>query len=86
MLAITNALDESQLGLTPAAIIMVSATLGSLAVALWAWVGIWRSARRHPKRGGSRFWAAAAQVSVILGIVQLLGSLNSLTQWGNETV
>lgn len=86
VLAITNALNDSQLSLTPAAIIMVSVTVSSLAIALWAWVGIWRSARRHPKQGGSRFWAAAAQVSVILGIVQLAGSLNSLAQWGNETV
>ncbi|HEX9049324.1 MAG TPA: hypothetical protein VF841_02215 [Anaeromyxobacter sp.] len=33
----------------------------------WLLVGIWRSARAHPSRGGSAFWASAARVVTVFG-------------------
>jgi hypothetical protein len=38
-----------------------------LAVVTWQFVGLWRSASYHPERGGSIFWARAAQVMVVIG-------------------
>jgi hypothetical protein len=40
-----------------------------LILALWCAVGVWRSAKYHPARGGARVWAAAAQFLVVLGAV-----------------
>jgi hypothetical protein len=39
---------------------------------VWLMVGIWRSAREHPSRGGSRFWAAAARVMTVFAWVALV--------------
>ncbi len=50
-----------------AASVAASVLLFGAAVTLWQLVGIWRSAVRHPARGGSRGWAIAAQVMVVLG-------------------
>jgi hypothetical protein len=38
-----------------------------IVISIWQLVGIWRSATGHPKRGGRRFWARAAQCMVIFG-------------------
>jgi ATP-dependent protease ClpP protease subunit len=36
---------------------------------IWSFVGIWRSAGRHPDRGGSEFWAFAARAVIVLGVL-----------------
>jgi len=40
-----------------------------LSISVWQWVGIWRSANWHPKRGGKRSWAYLAKACVTLGIL-----------------
>ena len=49
-----------------------SVVLLLLALVMTAWqsVGVWRSADRHPARGGRPGWAAAAKVMVVLGAMQ----------------
>lgn len=44
--------------------------LFAVAVTAWQLVGIWRSAERHPGRGGSETWATIAKVMVIVGLVR----------------
>jgi hypothetical protein len=48
-----------------------AAVLSALQIAIWIWatVGILRSANRHTSRGESLFWANAARVLVVIGIV-----------------
>lgn len=41
-----------------------------LIISLWQFVGIWRSANNHPKRGGRVFWAGLAKFMVIVGVLQ----------------
>ena len=41
-----------------------------LIVSVWQIVGIWRSARRHKARTGRKLWATAAQVTVVLSVLQ----------------
>lgn len=41
-----------------------------LAVLLWQFVGLWRSARHHKARTGRKFWATVAQCLVVLSVVQ----------------
>ncbi|HUK02044.1 MAG TPA: GYF domain-containing protein [Steroidobacteraceae bacterium] len=43
------------------------------AASVWQFVGIWRSATRHPSTGGSRGWAIVAKVMVVLGLLRLAG-------------
>jgi hypothetical protein len=38
-----------------------------LVIVSWQLVGVWRSASQHQERGGSLFWARAAQAMVVLG-------------------
>lgn len=38
-------------------------------LALWQAVGVWRSASRHPARGGRRLWAALAKLAVVLLLI-----------------
>ena len=38
-----------------------------LAIVAWQLVGTWRSAAQHQERGGSAFWARAAQAMVVVG-------------------
>jgi hypothetical protein len=40
--------------------------LVALALLIWQFVGLWRSASFHPERGGSVFWARVAQVLVVI--------------------
>jgi hypothetical protein len=60
-------------------IVMVTAT-----ILLWLWsiVGIWRSARLHPVRGGSKGWATAARVMVVIGSFSV--SANIFTTLGPQ--
>ena len=63
---------------TPALAAAVAACVMLFAVAatLWQLVGIWRSAERHPVRGGSTGWATAAKVTVILGLLRTVVDVN----------
>ena len=44
-------------------------------VAVWQLVGIWRSADRHPDRGGRRFWAGVAKVMVFIAVLRKITEL-----------
>ena len=48
----------------------------AITLAVWQWVGIWRSASRHHERGGKRNWAYLAKASVILGAVLTVAELS----------
>jgi hypothetical protein len=41
------------------------------AVTVWQAVGVWRSARRHVSSTGRAFWARAAQVATVLGVIRV---------------
>jgi hypothetical protein len=62
--------------------VMASAGLALIAVSLVAWiwssVGIWRSATRHPYRGGSGGWAMAAKIVMVLGGIGMVARAPSL--------
>jgi len=45
------------------------------ALATWQLIGIWRSAGKHKRRGGSGFWALAARVMVAFGVLSSLGTV-----------
>lgn len=44
----------------------------ALALRVWSFVGIWRSAGRHVARGGSAIWAFVAKAVVVLAIISLV--------------
>lgn len=44
----------------------------ALALRVWSFVGIWRSAGRHVIRGGSAFWAFAARAMVALAVISIV--------------
>lgn len=46
-------------------------------ITFWQSVGIWRSASRHPSRGGKKFWAIIAKIMVGLGLIQLSMSFSN---------
>jgi hypothetical protein len=78
--ALLTALVRPEVGFEPPRIFYATAFLW-LAIALvvaWQIVGLWRSARRHARErhrlGKSAFWAAAAQVMAVLGLLQLVGT------------
>ncbi|HEX7115272.1 MAG TPA: hypothetical protein VF193_09075 [Steroidobacter sp.] len=48
--------------------------LVAIATTVWMSVGIWRSADKHPSRGGSRGWAVAAQVMTAIGVLSSAGT------------
>lgn len=48
-----------------------------IALTVWQTVGIWRSATRHPSRGGRPFWATAAKFMVIVGLIQTASVLSN---------
>jgi hypothetical protein len=56
---------------------------GVLLTYVWLGVGIWRSASRHIKETGHRFWARCAQVVVVLGAAGTMS--NFLTNIGTTT-
>lgn len=43
-----------------------------ICVAIWQFVGIWRSAGKHSTRGGLAFWGVVARIMVILGVFQTI--------------
>jgi len=49
----------------------------ALIVGVWQLVGVWRSAEKHKSRGGSGFWAGAARVIVIFGVLALVREVTS---------
>jgi hypothetical protein len=49
----------------------------SVLVPIWSTIGIWRSSRKHVARGGKAFWAGAAQVAAVFGLLSLLGNLTT---------
>ena len=54
-------------------------TIALIVVALSAWIwgaaGIWRSASKHASRGGTPFWAFAAQAMVVIGALNTSNQL-----------
>lgn len=46
-------------------------------VQLWRIIGIWRSAQKHVSRGGRSFWAIAAQITIIINLLQIFGTTQS---------
>jgi ABC-type branched-subunit amino acid transport system permease subunit len=38
-------------------------------IAIWQWVGVWRSAGNHMTRSGRRFWAVLARIAVVFGVL-----------------
>lgn len=59
------------LGRQPTGLVILSSFLLTIGCAIWQGVGIWRSAEKHPSRGGSSGWATAAKVMVVLGVIRL---------------
>jgi hypothetical protein len=59
-----------------AAAVAAGVLLFAVVVTLWQLVGIWRSAERHPARGGRPGWATLAKVSVILGLLRTVVDVN----------
>jgi hypothetical protein len=47
------------------------------ALAIWQLVGIWRSAGKHKRQGGSGFWARAARVMVGFGVLSSVGMVTN---------
>ena len=62
---------------TGASLAYAAALIATMAVTLWQLVGVWRSADRHTKRGGSSGWAVAAKVAVVLGAIRMTGEISS---------
>jgi ATP-dependent protease ClpP protease subunit len=58
--------------LAPVAWSFVIFVVLALALRVWSFVGIWRSAGRHVLRGGSAFWAFAARAVIVLGVIGLV--------------
>lgn len=50
------------------------------AINLWQVVGVWRSASKHTSRSGKGFWATAAKVMMVLGILRLLADFANVGQ------
>jgi hypothetical protein len=50
---------------------VLSVLLLALTCSVWQSVGIWRSADKHPSRGGSKAWATIAKVMVVLALIRL---------------
>jgi hypothetical protein len=51
--------------------------LSAFLVICWQLVGVWRSADRHPGRGGSKIWAGLAKLMVVLGVLRAIGTFSS---------
>jgi hypothetical protein len=68
-----GALEATGLSLsTLSMLVLVFLALSGL-VWLWSMVGIWRSAGRHPDRGGNVFWTGAARIRVALAVLGATG-------------
>lgn len=68
-----NLFDEQSDSLRTVAFIGLGSIALSLLVWVWSVVGIWRSANRHAARGGTPFWAGAARIMVVIGILTIAG-------------
>jgi hypothetical protein len=53
------------------ALVSIALWAATFAVTAWQVVGIWRSATHYRTSGGSAGWATAAQVAVVLGVLQV---------------
>ena len=53
----------------PYAAMLVAANLVGLALTVWLFVGVWRSASRHKSRGGRVFWAWIAKSVVAVSVL-----------------
>jgi hypothetical protein len=76
--------EAASLSLRAVATLQLGALAGVAALQAWINVGIWRSANRHEARGGGAFWAVAAQVMVLVGMLSLAGlcaSSGALERW-----
>lgn len=63
------------LGAHSTGLLLLSTFLLTIACSVWQGVGVWRSADRHPSRGGSKGWATVAKVMVVLGLIRTLAYL-----------
>lgn len=70
-LAIDPISDAIRLGTQGHGVLIVGYYLGILAVSVWQFVGVFRSASAHVSRGGKAFWAILAKVLVCLGAIQM---------------
>jgi ATP-dependent protease ClpP protease subunit len=50
----------------------------ALALRVWSFVGIWRSAGRHAVRRGSAFWAFAARAMIAIGVFSFIATAPQL--------
>jgi hypothetical protein len=48
---------------------------GIVVLGVWQFVGIWRSSNHHTERGGLRLWGVAAKVMVVIGAIQMVGTI-----------
>lgn len=53
----------------------------ALGVIAWVWAisGTWASANKHVGRGGKQFWASAAKVMIVLGVIGMFGEIGNMT-------
>jgi ATP-dependent protease ClpP protease subunit len=76
--------QSRQLALVASAFVIFVAL--ALALQVWSFVGIWRSAGRHVARGGSAFWAFAARAMIALGVISLAATSPQLWSQTREMV
>jgi hypothetical protein len=77
VLLLTSATDAAleTASLTVMSTVKLFLLLLLVAWTFWSSIGIWRSAQKHPARGGSRGWALIAQIMVCLCLLSFAGSL-----------
>jgi hypothetical protein len=63
-------------GLVTWAIAISCVCIFGIIATIWQFVGVWRSAGNHKSRGGRGFWAGAARVMVVLGVLGFVGTLS----------
>lgn len=51
-------------------VLLASHLVFILGFVTWLYIGIWRSADNHQKRGGRQLWAGLAKFAVIIGLIQ----------------
>lgn len=52
-----------------------------LGIVAWTWAvsGTWASANKHVGRGGMQFWANAAKVMIVIGILKTIGDIGNMS-------
>ncbi|NQT29292.1 MAG: hypothetical protein HQ596_01845 [Candidatus Saganbacteria bacterium] len=58
--------------------VLIHAVFALLIVYPWQIVGLWRACNQYIKTNGKRFWANAAQVIVVIGLIATFARLNVL--------